>query len=63
MGRPLTGDITKPHLRKKFKTVPMKDENGNPIPDNPQIRHGGPWEKPTGGIRIGKDIHKTKGRY
>lgn len=54
-------DKTKPHLRQFFKTVPMRDENGDIIPDNPPIKHGGPWEKPKQGIRVGKDLHKTEG--
>jgi hypothetical protein len=58
----LVGDITKPHLHKKFKMVPMKDANGNPISDNPEIRHGGPWAPFQHGIDIGKDDRKTQGR-
>ena len=54
-------DRTKPHLRQFFKTVPMRDEDGNRIPNNPPIKHGGPWEKPEPGIKIGKDLNKTKG--
>lgn len=50
----LSGDITKPHLKKFFKTVPMKDEDGNDIPNNPPLRHGGPWAKPEMGIKLGK---------
>lgn len=53
----LRGDITKPHLRKFFKTVPMKDEEGKDIPNNPQIQHGGPWQKTKVGITLGKDVH------
>lgn len=59
-------DKTKPHLRKFFKTVPMRDEEGRVIPNNPAVKHGGPWEKVDHRIRVkensGQDIHQTKGR-
>jgi hypothetical protein len=58
MRNDLRGDVTKPHLRKFFKTVPMKDEKGNDIPDNPPLRRGGPWAKPEMGI--GQNLHKAK---
>jgi len=55
-------DKTKPHLRKFFKVVPMLDEDGRAIPNNPPIQHGGPWEKPKPDhrIRLGT-LHETEG--
>ena len=52
MGDKLHGDVTKPHLRKFFKIVPMKDEAGNPIQNNPPLNKAGFWGKPSQGIKI-----------
>lgn len=51
-------DKTRPHLRRFFKVVQMVDDNGNKIPNNPPIQHGGPWVK-VKGIQLGKDTAKS----
>ena len=54
----LRGDVTKPHLKRFFKIVPMRDEDGNAIANNPALSSGF-WPKPKHGIKVDKVDGKT----
>ncbi len=57
----LRGDMTKPHLKRFFKIVPMRDEDGNAIANNPALSSGF-WPKPKHGIKVDKADGKTNGK-
>jgi hypothetical protein len=60
--RPI-GMAVHPHVTRKLKVVPMKDKDGNPIPWNPDIIHGGPWPDFKHGIKINEqNAHTPKRR-